>query len=201
MSEPLPNSEFADERHRAPVSESATVFDGAVWDVRRDAFELDGTRLVREYQAHPGAVAILAEDDEGRILLIKQYRHPIGYRDWELPAGLLDVDGEAPEAAARRELAEEADLEASDWSWLCEFFSSPGGSSERIVVYRARGLSPTTRRFDRTAEEAGIELRWVPRAEVVEAILDGRLRNSILMIAVLNAHTRAIGADLAHDRV
>jgi ADP-ribose pyrophosphatase len=69
------------------------------------------------------------------------------------------------------------------------------------VVYRARGLSPTTRRFDRTAEEAGIELRWVPRAEVVEAILDGRLRNSILMIAVLNAHTRAIGADLAHDRV
>jgi ADP-ribose pyrophosphatase len=177
------------------------VFDGAVWDVRRDAFELDGTRLVREYQAHPGAVAILAEDDEGRILLIKQYRHPIGYRDWELPAGLLDVDGEAPEAAARRELAEEADLEASDWSWLCEFFSSPGGSSERIVVYRARGLSPTTRRFDRTAEEAGIELRWVPRAEVVEAILDGRLRNSILMIAVLNAHTRAIGADFAHDRV
>lgn len=200
MSEPLPNSEFADERHRAPVSESATVFDGAVWDVRRDAFELDGTRLVREYQAHPGAVAILAEDDEGRILLIKQYRHPIGYRDWELPAGLLDVDGEAPDAAARRELAEEVDLEASEWSLLCQFFSSPGGSSEEITVYRARGLTPTAQRFDRTAEEAGIELRWVPRSEVVEAILDGRLRNAILVIAVLNSQVRATGAGHARAR-
>lgn len=182
---------LADERYRAPVSESKIVFNGAVWDVRRDTFELDGEQIVREYQEHPGAVAVLAEDDEGRILLIKQYRHPIGYRDWELPAGLLDVDGEAPDAAARRELAEEADLEANEWSSLCEFFSSPGGSAERITVYRARGLTPTAQRFDRTAEEAGIELRWVPRAEVVGAILDGRLRNAIMVIAVLSSHSRA----------
>ena len=179
---------LADERHSAPVSASEAVFDGAVWDVRRDRFELDGSTIVREYQDHPGAVAVLAEDGDGRILLIKQYRHPIGYRDWELPAGLLDVDGEQPEAAARRELAEEADLEARDWALLCEFFSSPGGSSERITVYRASDLTATGRRFDRTAEEAGIELRWVARDEVVEAILDGRLRNAILVIAVLQAH-------------
>lgn len=181
---------LADKRYAAPVSASEAVFGGAVWDVRRDRFELDGSSIVREYQDHPGAVAVLAEDTDGRILLLKQYRHPIGYRDWELPAGLLDVDGEEPEAAARRELAEEADLQARHWSLLCEFFSSPGGSSEVITVYRARRLSPTGERFDRAAEEAGIELRWVARDEVVEAILDGRLRNSILVIAVLQAHVR-----------
>lgn len=181
---------LADERYSASVTASEAVFDGAVWDVRRDWFELEGASIVREYQDHPGAVAVLAEDADGRILLIKQYRHPIGYRDWELPAGLLDVDGEEPEAAARRELAEEADLQAGTWSRLCQFFSSPGGSSEVITVYRARDFSPTGERFERTAEESGIELRWVARDEVVEAILDGRLRNAILVIAVLQAHVR-----------
>jgi ADP-ribose pyrophosphatase len=181
---------LADERHLAPVLERERVFDGTVWDVLRDRFELDGAELVREYQAHPGAVAVLAEDDDGRILLIRQYRHPIGFRDWELPAGLLDVDGEAPLDAAKRELAEETDLEAAEWSPLCEFFSSPGGSSERITVFRARGLSATAGRFARTAEEAGIEVRRVPLEDAVRGVLDGRLRNSILAMAVLNAHAR-----------
>lgn len=191
MSDLPPETGLEDEQYRAPVSESRTVFDGKVWDVRRDRFELGGTSIVREYQHHPGAVAVLAEDAEGRILLIKQYRHPIGYRDWELPAGLLDVHGEQPEAAARRELAEEADLEARDWSQLCTFFSSPGGSSETITIYRARDLAPTRHRFERTAEEAGIELRWVTLDEAVDAVLDGRLRNAILVIAVLQAHARS----------
>jgi len=186
-----PITTLEDEEYRAPITASETAFAGKVWDVRRDRFELDGTSIVREYQDHPGAVAALAEDAQGRILLIKQYRHPIGYRDWELPAGLLDVDGEQPEAAARRELAEEADLEASDWTPLCSFFSSPGGSSEKITVYRARDLIPTGTRFERTAEEAGIELRWVSLHDAVEAVLDGRLRNAILVIAVLQAHARA----------
>lgn len=181
---------LADEPHRARVLASETAFHGTVWDVNRDRFELGGGELVREYQVHPGAVAILAEDDERRVLLIKQYRHPIGYRDWELPAGLLDEAGESPLDAAKRELAEEADLRATEWSVLSEFFSSPGGSSEAITVYRARGLSPTTERFARIAEEAEIELRWAPLAEVVAAVLDGRLHNSILTIAVLNAHAR-----------
>lgn len=185
-----PAEPLADEPYRAPVLASESVFDGAVWNVNRDRFELGGGELVREYQAHPGAVAILAEDDQGRVLLIKQYRHPIGYRDWELPAGLLDLDGEAPLDAAKRELAEEVDLRATDWSVLCEFFSSPGGSSEAITVYRARGLSPTNERFARMAEESEIELRWAGLPEVVGAVLDGRLRNSILAIAVLNAHVR-----------
>jgi ADP-ribose pyrophosphatase len=181
---------LADERFRAPVVAGEVVFDGAVWDVRRDRFEFGSGELVREYQEHPGAVAVLAEDEAGRVLLIKQYRHPIGFRDWELPAGLLDVEGEEPLAAARRELAEEADLEAAEWSELTRFFSSPGGSSERITVFRARGLRPAADRFERTAEEAELELRWAERSEVLAAVLDGRLGNAILMIAVLTAHAR-----------
>jgi ADP-ribose pyrophosphatase len=181
---------LADEAFRAKVLASETVFDGTVWNVNRDRFEFAGGELVREYQVHPGAVAVLAEDAAGRVLIIKQYRHPIGHRDWELPAGLLDEAGESPLDAAKRELAEEADLQAEEWSVLSEFFSSPGGSSEAITVYRARGLSPTAERFARTGEEAEIQLRWVPLPEVVAAVLDGRLRNSILTIAVLVAHAR-----------
>ncbi len=181
---------LSDERFPVEVHDSERVFSGAVWDVFRDRFAFGGDELVREYQKHPGAVAVLAEDSRGRVLLIKQYRHPIGYRDWELPAGLLDVDGEDPLAAAQRELAEEADLAASEWTRLCEFFSSPGGSSEHIIVFRARGLAPAAESFERTAEEADIEVTWVPLQDVVTAVLDGRLRNAILAISVLNAHAR-----------
>lgn len=185
MPEPL-----KDERYPTRVVESALVFEGAVWDVVRERFVLDGHEIVREFQRHPGAVAVLAEDADGRVLLIKQYRHPIGYRDWELPAGLLDIDGEEPLVAAKRELAEETDLQAAEWSPLCQFFSSPGGSSEVITVFRASKLSPASGNFERTGEEAGIEVRWEPFDDVVAAVLDGRVRNSILAIAVLNASAR-----------
>ena len=181
---------LADEEYRAPVLESRRVFDGAVWDVQRDRFSFGGAELVREYLVHPGAVAILAQDAEGRVLLIKQYRHPIGHRDWELPAGLRDMDGEAPLDTAKRELAEEADLEAAEWTLLTEFYTSPGGSSESLIVFHARGLSHRASPFDRTAEEAQIELRWLPLEVVVAAVVDGRLKNAILGLAVLNAHAR-----------
>ena len=181
---------FSDERFQPEIVSSERVFDGAVWDVQRDRFLFGGTEIVREYVQHPGAVAILAEDADGRILLIKQYRHPIRYREWELPAGLRDAPGEAPLDTARRELAEEADLDASEWSELTEFFTSPGGSSEKLIVFHATGLTPTAAAFGRTAEEAEIEIRWVPLAEVVDAVLAGRVRNAILALAVLNAHAR-----------
>lgn len=181
---------LSDEVFAVKIVESAVVFDGAVWDVVRERFHFGDGELVREFQKHPGAVGILAEDDAGRVLLIKQYRHPIGYRDWELPAGLLDVVGEDSLAAAQRELAEEADLLAAEWSPLCEFFSSPGGSSELITVYRARGLTAAPERFERSAEETEIEVRWVPFDDVVAAVLDGRVRNALLVNAILNAYAR-----------
>jgi len=119
---------IADEPTAQPVQSSEQVYEGRVWDLRRDVVELGDGTIVREYVEHPGAVAVLALDDDDRVFLICQYRHPIRARDWEIPAGLLDVPGEEPLAAAQRELAEEGDLAASDWAVLTDFFSSPGSS-------------------------------------------------------------------------
>ena len=181
---------LADLHDPAEVLESRRMYEGRVWDIRRDRFRFGGEEIERDYVDHTGAVAVLAIDEHGRVLLINQYRHPIRSRDWELPAGLLDVPGEAPLLAAQRELAEEADLAAEEWRELLTFASSPGGSDETIVVYEARGLSAAPEVFTRTEEEAELVVRWVPLAEVVEAALAGRLRNSILLVAVLAAHAR-----------
>lgn len=166
---------------------SERVFEGKVWDIRRDDFLLDGQRITREYMDHTGAVAVLALDDQDRVLLIKQYRHPVQTRDWELPAGLLDIHGESPLLAAQRELAEEADLVAEQWDLLTEFMTSPGGSNEVLRVYLARGVSAAPEVFERTEEEAGIELRWVPLDQAVDAVLSRDLQNSILALALLSA--------------
>jgi 8-oxo-dGTP pyrophosphatase MutT (NUDIX family) len=174
----------------AEIIEEETVFDGAIWDIRRETAVFGGGTITREYVAHPGAVAVLAFDDQDRVLLINQYRHPIRTRDWEIPAGLLDVEGEPPLLAARRELAEEADLVAAEWSEPMTLCTSPGGSDEVIHLFEARRLSAAATVHDRTDEEAEIVLRWVPLDEAVEAVLDGRLHNAILMIAVLASHAR-----------
>ncbi|MDQ1547943.1 MAG: 8-oxo-dGDP phosphatase [Actinomycetota bacterium] len=192
----MPNSPLVDESSLVDEPLSPTIvsteldFEGRVWDVRRDVFEYNGHELTRDYVDHPGAVAVLVLDDDGRVLLIQQYRHPIRSRDWEIPAGLLDVEHEDPLAAAKRELAEEVDLVASEWSPLVTFNSSPGGSNELIRVFLARGISATSSNYDRTEEEADIVIRWVPVDEVISGVLAGDLRNSILAIAVLAAHAR-----------
>lgn len=188
--EALLHGPLGDLRDPAEVVASTRVYEGRVWDVRRERFRFGGEELERDFVAHTGAVAVLVRDADDRVLLINQYRHPIRSRDWELPAGLLDVAGEPPLAAAQRELAEEADLVADEWSELVSFASSPGGSDEVIHVFEARGLSATAETFVRTGEEAEIVLRWVPLAEVVEAALARRLRNSILLVAALAAHAR-----------
>lgn len=175
---------IADEPAHPPVTESEVVYHGAVWDVRRDRVDYNGSEMVREYVDHTGATAIFAEDDDGRVLVIQQYRHPIRKRDWELPAGLLDQPGEDPLEAAKRELAEEVDLIAEHWEPLVQFHTSPGGNDEILYVFRARGLSATGAAFEREAEEADIVQRWVPREEIVEAALAGDLSNSILMLSV-----------------
>ncbi len=176
------------DEHVSPlITASEVVFTGAVWDIARETFTLDDAPIVREFVDHPGAVAIVALDERGRMLLIKQYRHPIRARDWELPAGLLDAQGESPLDAAKRELAEEVDLVAESWHILSEFTSSPGGSNEVIRIYLARGVSAAPATFERTEEEAGIELRWVPLDDVVEAVLARNVQNSILAIGALSA--------------
>lgn len=166
---------------------SETVFQGKVWNIQREVFSLNSHDVTREFMDHTGAVAVLALDEHNRVLLIKQYRHPLRVRDWELPAGLLDFAGEAPLDAAKRELAEEADLVAETWDLLSEFMTSPGGSNEVIRVYLARGVSAAPEVFERTDEEADIELRWVSLGEAVDAVLRSDVQNSILGLAVLAA--------------
>ncbi|WP_245981486.1 NUDIX domain-containing protein [Frondihabitans australicus] len=186
----VPSEPLKDDAVEVNVTSTEVPFHGAVWNIRRDAFDYNGQTIRREYVEHTGAVAVLVEDDEGRILLIKQYRHPVRSRDWELPAGLLDIEGEEPLVAARRELAEEADLEASTWEPLVTFNTSPGGSDEVLYVFHASNPGAAPQTFDREAEEADIEVRWVPLQEVVDGILDGRLHNSILSIAALALHAK-----------
>jgi 8-oxo-dGTP pyrophosphatase MutT (NUDIX family) len=185
----MPDS-LVDEPQSPRIISTELDFKGRVWDVRRDVFEYNGHELTRDYVDHPGAVAVLVLDDQDRALLIQQYRHPIRSRDWEIPAGLLDIEGEDPLVAAKRELAEEVDLVAADWSSLVTFHSSPGGSNEVITVFLATGISATASAFSRTEEEADIVVRWVPLSDVIASVLGGTLRNSILAIAVLAAHAR-----------
>lgn len=179
-----------DEPVEVEVVASDLVYAGRVWDVRSDTVHYNGDELVRQYVDHPGAAAVLALDERERVLLIQQYRHPIRHRDWEIPAGLLDVVGEGPRAAAERELAEEADLDAAQWQPLVSIFTTPGGSDEVVHVFLAQGLTPHGEVFDRGEEEADIRVEWVPLAEVVTAVLAGRMRNGILATAALAAAER-----------
>lgn len=181
-------SELRDEPAPVEIVARERVFAGRVWDVLSDTFVYGDEQITRDYVDHTGAVGVFAIDDDDRVFLIKQYRHPIGHRDWEIPAGLLDEDGESPLDAAKRELAEEADLVASEWAVLTEFWTTPGGSDEAIRVYLARGLSAAPEAFAREAEEADMQTTWVPLDELVEAVLARRLANAPLMIAALTAH-------------
>ncbi|MGN7862901.1 NUDIX domain-containing protein [Microbacterium sp. 22303] len=185
-----PTAAPRDEPLEAEVLASAEVYRGAVWGIREDRVRYGDGEIVRQYIDHSGAAAVVAMDEDGRVLLIQQYRHPIGQRDWELPAGLLDVVGEDPMDAARRELAEEADLVATGWEPLVSTYTTPGSNSEIVHIYLATGLSPAGETFARTDEEADIRLAWVPLHEAADGVLAGRLRNGILAVGVLAAERR-----------
>ena len=140
----------------------------------------------------PGAVAVVALDEAGRVLLIRQYRHPVGRLLWEIPAGLRDVPGEPPLATAQRELLEETGYRARDWLVLADFFSSPGISTERIRVFLARGLhrgagTPSETTFPRH-EEAHLLVAWVPLEEAVHRFLAGDLHNGVAGVGILSAY-------------
>lgn len=184
-------ADFADRDSDRELISRDTVFHGKIWDVLRDSFRLHdgGDPVVREYVTHPGAVAVIVLNDVGQVLLLSQYRHPVAMILWEIPAGILDVDGEDFAAAAARELAEEADLVAEEWNVLTDVFNSPGYSSEAIRIYLARGVGsvPEESRHERTDEEAEIQLRWVDLDEAVAAVLDGSLHNPSAVIGLLAA--------------
>jgi len=179
----------ADRPAPRPVLEHTDLHHGKIWDLVSETVDLGEAQVVREFVDHPGAVAVIALDAEGRVLLLKQYRHPVRSELWEPPAGLRDVDGEPPHVTAARELAEEADLRAATWHVLTEFATSPGGSTERIVVYLARDLSevPESERFDREEEEAEMEPLWLALDDAVGAVLAGRLHSPSAVVGILAA--------------
>ncbi|WP_127475582.1 NUDIX domain-containing protein [Microbacterium sulfonylureivorans] len=199
MAEARPDARLADEAAEFDVVASDLVYEGRVWDVRSDTVAYNGGEIVRQYVDHPGAAAIVAVDADDRVLLIQQYRHPIRHCDWEVPAGLLDVDGESPLETARRELVEEADLHAASWEPLVSIFTTPGGNDEVVHLFLARHLTPVGEPHAREDEEADIRVEWVPLTEAVDGVLAGRLRNGILAVGVLAAAERLRRAEAAQD--
>ncbi|SNT18889.1 ADP-ribose pyrophosphatase [Micrococcales bacterium KH10] len=172
------------------VQRREVLHQGAIWNLVRDEVDLGAAGVVsREILDHPGAVGIVALDERERVLVLKQYRHPVRRELWEVPAGLMDHEHENPLATAQRELFEEADLRAESWHVLADFYTSPGGTTEPLRVYLAQGLTPVaeTERYERHEEELDMEFRWVGLDELVAAVLRGDLHNPTLVVGTLAA--------------
>ncbi|GAA1814333.1 NUDIX hydrolase [Nesterenkonia flava] len=172
-----------------------------VFHVVEEEFEFGDSTLTRMYAKHLSAVAVVAVDTEDRVLLINQYRHPVRSMLWEIPAGLLDDDGETMLTAAQRELHEEADLTASRWRTLVDFYPTPGMSDEGIRVHLAEGLTPVPedQRHVREAEESEIAFAWVPLEEAVEAVLAGRVHNGCAVTGILALHAARRSSSAPRD--
>lgn len=180
--------------HSYEVVDSRERFSGKIITVVTDTVRMPGGEPAeRDVVRHPGAVGAVAVDDDGRVLLIKQFRHPVRAALWEVPAGIRDVGGEDPEETARRELLEETGWTAREWSHLATIHSTPGNSDERYEIFLACGLAEADERPEVKDEELDLELRWVPLADACAEVLDGRITNSMCAIGVLAA-ARRLGA-------
>ncbi|MGY1815742.1 NUDIX domain-containing protein [Blastococcus sp. SYSU D00820] len=186
MSEPAADGDYR-------LLGSETVYEGRVITLVKDTVAMPGGGdSVREVVRHPGAVAVVALDDDGSVVLLRQYRHPVGGYLWELPAGLRDADGEPPLETARRELAEEVQLAAERWELLATYYSSPGFCEEQVLVYLAEGLSPADRPEGFTVEHEELDLTVdrVPLADAVQRVLAGEIRNAAAVVGLLAAAQR-----------
>jgi ADP-ribose pyrophosphatase len=185
--------------HEFAVSDSETVYVGRVLAVRLDHVVMPGGRVAqREIVEHPGAVAIVPLHDDASVVMIDQYRHAVGRRLRELPAGLLDTRGEDPVATARRELVEEVGCTAQDWSVLVDVVSSPGFSDEAVRVFLARGLTEIGRPAGGDDEEADLSVVRVPLADAVRQVLAGEIVNASTVAGLLAA--QAVLAETAQPR-
>lgn len=195
----LTASEIADERLSWPVVEHSVLGRGVIQSFVRDRVETpSGERMVRDYLLHTGAVGVIAVDAEDRVLVVRQYRHPVGFRLIEPPAGLLDLDGEDWLSAAQRELAEEAGVQAREWHVLVDYFTSPGCLQESLRVFLARGLEPAPRPdgFELEGEEAHMDVVLVPLDDLVDAIFAGRVQNPTMVVGALAAQAALRGGRL-----
>jgi 8-oxo-dGTP pyrophosphatase MutT (NUDIX family) len=192
---------IVDAPERWEVTASEVRHKGRLIQVRADQVRMpngDTTEIVeRDVVVHPGSVGVIGLDDDDRVLLLRQYRHPVGRLLWEPPAGLRDVDGEPPWRTAARELAEEAGYRAREWHTLVDVFTSPGMTNERVRVFLARGLTEIPEDeldFERIHEEAGMPVVWVPLEEAVAAVGRGDIHNPLAVMGILSVYAaRATG--------
>ena len=177
--------------HDHQVVSTETVYSGRVISVRRDEVSMPGdTTSVRDVVEHPGAVGVVALDEQGRVLLVNQYRHPVRRRLDELPAGLLDVDGEPALETAKRELAEEAGYAAETWHVLVDTLTSSGMTDEAIRVYLARGLREVDRDVQEH-EELDLTVSWMPLTDAADRVMRGELENGMAAVGLLAADRAA----------
>lgn len=181
---------LADRAEEWRVVGTDVPFRGNKTSVRTDEVEMpDGQVVGRDYQVHPGSVAVLALDDQDRVLVLSQYRHPVRHTLWEIPAGLLDVPGENPLHAAQRELYEEAHVKAEDWRVLVDVYTTPGGCDEAVRIFLARGVTDAEgERFAVSEEEATMEQARVPLPDLLRGALAGELHNNCLVVGALALH-------------
>lgn len=173
--------------HTFETVASETVYTGKIFALRADEVLMPGGNTARrEVVEHYGAVGIVALDEEDNVVLVYQYRHPVGRRLWELPAGLLDISGEPPQLTAERELEEEVGLAARDWQVLTDLVSSPGFSDESVRVYLATGLTDIGRP-DADDEEADMTVLRFPLSEAVQMVFAGEIVNSLAVVGILAA--------------
>jgi 8-oxo-dGTP pyrophosphatase MutT (NUDIX family) len=186
-------ADHADSAQAWVVARTTERFSSPFLSVRTDVIvDPTGDQHERVVVQPRGAVAVLALDEDSRVLLVQQYRHPVGARLLELPAGTLDVEGESALAAAERELLEEGDVAAGTWEEILGLTATPGYSTERWRLYRATDLSPVPhdQRAERHAEEADLEQWWMPLDEAVQAIFDGRISNALAVAAIMSEVVR-----------
>jgi len=181
---------------------SELIHRGRFLEFRVDTVErADGRRARRDVAVHPGAVAIVAVDPEGRLLLVRQYRHPAGQALLEIPAGTLDRDPasgatEDPDVAARRELEEETGYRAAGWERLADFWTAPGFATERIFLYLATDLAPAGPDRRAPDEDEQLELVRVPWRDAVGAAERGEIRDAKTLIGI-SWLARRMGAEAA----
>jgi 8-oxo-dGDP phosphatase len=176
------------------VISKQVIYEGKLITVHRDEIAQGDDTVVREIVDHPDSVAVVVLDPDQRVLLIRQYRPAVGEQMWELPAGLLDHGNEEPEAAARRELAEETGYAADRWQPLIQLHPSPGFTDERAHIFLASGVRDAEE-TEKDSSESISEVKWLPLDEAVEMVTDGRITNSLAVAGLLAARLRDVGSD------
>jgi ADP-ribose pyrophosphatase len=177
----MPKDEPAD----FSIVERDVAFQGRVWNIIRETFRFGTELLTREFVDHPGAVAVMALNEDGEVLLIRQYRHPVRSYLWEIPAGFIDLAGESKLAAAERELLEETGYRADRIEFLTEFFTTPGGNNETISIFLATGVEHVGHNLQLEGEELELEVRWVPLTEALGSVLRSEIKSPSAQVGIM----------------